>query len=149
MTTETTQARHDALEIAAIFGVLADDTRLRIARLIAFNEAELCVCELVDCLEEPQYAISRHLRELRECGLLEAQRDGRWMYYSLCDDEMAQRVTQLLLWLPGEEFEFEQQRFEARMDLRVDGRCRIGIQNISLADDETKATVESQQEVGI
>ncbi len=146
MMSKTTKAGRDPLEIAALFGAVADLTRLRIVRLMAFNDAKICVCELVDCLEEPQYAVSRHLRELRDCGLLEAERDGRWMYYSLCDDETAQRVAQLLIALPCDAFEAEQRRFEARMDLRVEGCCCIGIQNTSLSDSETTV---GAQEVGV
>jgi ArsR family transcriptional regulator len=60
---------------------LGDPTRLRLLRLL--QRGELCVCELVDTLRMPQYAISRHLRQLRALGLVEARRDGRWMHYRL------------------------------------------------------------------
>jgi ArsR family transcriptional regulator len=43
---------------------LADDTRLRILRLLLTNHTAMCVCELVDALEERQYNISSHLQIL-------------------------------------------------------------------------------------
>jgi ArsR family transcriptional regulator, arsenate/arsenite/antimonite-responsive transcriptional repressor len=68
-------------EILRILDALADPVRLRALRLL--RGRELCVCELVDALRMPQYAISRHLRQLRTLGLVAARRDGRWMHYRL------------------------------------------------------------------
>jgi len=69
----------------AVFRCLADDTRARIALLIA-SEEELCVCELTCALQASQPKISRHLAELRNCGLLDHRRQGQWIYYSLSGD---------------------------------------------------------------
>lgn len=60
----------------------ADDTRLRCALLIA-AEGELCVCELTAALGESQPKTSRHLAQLRECGLLLDRREGKWVFYRL------------------------------------------------------------------
>ncbi len=68
-------------EIIRLLSGIADPTRLRLLRLL--RGCELCVCELVDTLGMPQYAVSRHLRQLRAMGLVEARRDGRWMHYRL------------------------------------------------------------------
>jgi ArsR family transcriptional regulator len=68
-------------EILRMLDALADPVRLRLLRLL--RGRELCVCELVDALRMPQYAISRHLRSLRTLGLVAARRDGRWMHYRL------------------------------------------------------------------
>jgi len=68
-------------EILRTLSALADPVRLRVLRLL--RGRELCVCELVDVLRMPQYAISRHLRSLRTLGLVAARRDGRWMHYRL------------------------------------------------------------------
>lgn len=46
-------------------------------------EGELCVCELTFALDESQPKISRHLALMREAGLVEARRDGTWMFYRL------------------------------------------------------------------
>lgn len=65
-----------------VFKCLADETRARMTLLIA-QEGELCVCELTAALEESQPKISRHLAQLRICGLLEDRRQGQWVYYRL------------------------------------------------------------------
>ncbi len=74
---------------------LADSTRLRLLRLL--QQQELCVCELVDTLRMPQYAVSRHLRSLRALGLVEARRDGRWMHYRLGSRATGPRLARELL----------------------------------------------------
>lgn len=130
----------DLAEITKLFGVLADQTRLRIVRLMAANREQLCVCELVDCLEEPQYHISRHLRDLRGCGLLTAERDGKWVYYGLAQGELIEKIAQVVADLPAEPFARAQANFEARISLRTDGRCRIGIQHQVLKNSPVNQT---------
>ncbi len=61
---------------------LADDTRLKSVLLIHW-EGELCVCELTEALEVSQPKVSRHLAQLRECGLLKDRREGQWIYYQV------------------------------------------------------------------
>ncbi len=62
-----------------VFSALADETRLRILNLL--GEGELCVCDLMRVLKEPQSKISRHLAYLRRSRLVEGRRQGLWMYY--------------------------------------------------------------------
>lgn len=61
---------------------LADDTRLRCLLLIT-REEELCVCELMEALQEIQPKISRHLAQLRRCKLLVDRRQGQWVFYRI------------------------------------------------------------------
>lgn len=61
---------------------LADETRLRSLLLIQ-QEAELCVCELTAALDEIQPKVSRHLAQLRKCGLLLDRRQGQWIFYRI------------------------------------------------------------------
>jgi ArsR family transcriptional regulator len=67
--------------IPRVLAVMADPTRLRLLRLL--HGQELCVCELMAAVQLPQYRVSRHLRELRMAGLVEATRSGRWMHYRI------------------------------------------------------------------
>ncbi len=53
------------------------------AALLITQEGELCVCELVHALDDSQPKISRHLAQLRACGLLLDRRQGQWVYYRL------------------------------------------------------------------
>ena len=65
-----------------LFSLLSDPTRLRALMLIQ-TEGELCVCELTFALGESQPKVSRHLALMRDAGLVEARRDGTWMFYRL------------------------------------------------------------------
>ena len=72
----------DPLTPTTVFKCLADDTRVRTMLLIT-REGELCVCELTCALNESQPKVSRHLAQLRSCGLLSDRRQGQWVYYRL------------------------------------------------------------------
>lgn len=61
---------------------LADDTRLKSIMLIQQAD-EACVCDLMAALELDQPKTSRHLAELRKCGILQDERRGKWVYYRL------------------------------------------------------------------
>jgi ArsR family transcriptional regulator, arsenate/arsenite/antimonite-responsive transcriptional repressor len=65
-----------------VFKCLSDETRLMLVLLVN-QEQELCVCEMTHALQESQPKISRHLAQLRQCGLLSDQREGQWVYYRL------------------------------------------------------------------
>lgn len=67
-------------DILDIFKALADEGRLRILRSI--DQAELSVAELVQALEMPQSTVSRHLKPMREAGLVSSRRDGTSVYYN-------------------------------------------------------------------
>ena len=68
-----------------LFKCLSDETRLQLVMLMQ-AEGELCVCELVAAIEESQPKISRHLAQLRNCGLLKDTRRGQWVYYGIHPD---------------------------------------------------------------
>lgn len=61
---------------------LGEDLRLAIVCLLYRND-ELCVCDLVASLGAPQPTVSRHLAQLRGCGVVVARREGTWMHYRL------------------------------------------------------------------
>ncbi|WP_043518011.1 metalloregulator ArsR/SmtB family transcription factor [Halomonas sp. BC04] len=71
-----------SLEPNKLFKCLGDETRLLLTLLI-LREGELCVCELTHVLDESQPKVSRHLAQLRACGVLNDRRDGQWVYYGL------------------------------------------------------------------
>jgi len=70
------------MQALAFYKCLSDATRLRCLLLLQ-AEGELCVCELVVALAEIQPKISRHLAQLRRCGLLQDRRQGQWVYYRI------------------------------------------------------------------
>jgi ArsR family transcriptional regulator len=100
-----TQAR-----AAQVFHALSDETRLRILDLLA--EGEQCVCDLTDSLKTGQSRLSFHLKTLKDAGLLQDRREGRWVYYALNPDALddaKERVTGL--------------QSKGRLALRSPSRC--------------------------
>jgi len=71
-----------AITPTATLQCLAEPTRLR-ALLLLNHWGALCVCDLQAALGESQPKISRHLRSLRDGGLVHDERRGRWVYYAL------------------------------------------------------------------
>lgn len=65
--------------ILEVFRALGDEARLRILRAVEI--AELSVAEIVQALKMPQSSVSRHLKPLRDSGLLETRREGTSVYY--------------------------------------------------------------------
>jgi ArsR family transcriptional regulator len=80
---------------ADICSALADPTRILI--LYALSERARCVNELVQDLEINQPAVSRHLKTLRERGLVRFERQGSNMSYSLADERLIQALNLLRL----------------------------------------------------
>jgi ArsR family transcriptional regulator len=66
-----------------LFRAFSDPIRLRTLHLLRGREA--CVGGLVEVLRVPQPTASRHLRYLRDAGLVDVRRDGRWCYDSLAE----------------------------------------------------------------
>ncbi len=65
-----------------LFKCLSDDTRLSLVLLLKAR-GQLCVCDLMNALQVSQPKVSRHLAPLRECGLLQSEKRGQWVYYRL------------------------------------------------------------------
>ena len=68
----------------SLFHALSDETRL--ALLDQLKNGERCVCELTDAMKAGQSRLSFHLKVLKESGLIQDRREGRWMYYSINRD---------------------------------------------------------------
>lgn len=61
----------------------ADESRLRILHML--QRRPLCVCEIAHVLGLAQSTVSRHLKQLEECGLLQRTKDGLWVEYRVPD----------------------------------------------------------------
>lgn len=64
---------------------LADPARLEIVRQLGRSDV-VCACDFTDCCGVSQPTISHHLRVLREAGIVESERRGTFIYYSLTKD---------------------------------------------------------------
>jgi ArsR family transcriptional regulator len=78
----------DAKRTARLFHALADETRMRIVEQL--TEGEQCVCDLTGALETRQSRLSFHLKTLKDAGLLTDRREGRWIYYALNPETLAE-----------------------------------------------------------
>jgi ArsR family transcriptional regulator, arsenate/arsenite/antimonite-responsive transcriptional repressor len=75
---------------AALFRALADPARVRIVNVLATSDGAVCVCNLTEPLGLTQPTVSHHLKKLVDAGLLEREQRGRWAYYSINPEAMAQ-----------------------------------------------------------
>ncbi len=77
-------------ELSKVFMALADETRLRILKLLEFRE--MCVCEVMIALGLTQPTASHHLGILNNAGLIKKRKEGRWVYYSVTKPEIARCI---------------------------------------------------------
>lgn len=84
-------ARDSAEAMAKSLKAVADPTRLQILAMIAASEnQESCVCNLTEPLNLTQPTISHHLKKLAEVGLIDGERRGTWVWYSLNKERWGQ-----------------------------------------------------------
>jgi ArsR family transcriptional regulator len=79
--------------VSRLFRALGDEMRVRIVGLL--SHGELCVCHLQSALELTQPTVSRHMAVLRNAGVVEARREGSWVYYRLARQVDGAAETQL------------------------------------------------------
>ena len=73
-------------DLAELFKVFGDSTRIRI--LYALFDNEICVCDLAETLSMTQSAISHQLKILKQANLVRSRREGRSIFYTLSDDHV-------------------------------------------------------------
>jgi ArsR family transcriptional regulator len=83
-----TTAAPDLARAVTLFHALSDVTRLSILDML--RDGERCVCELQDGLDAAQSRLSFHLKVLRDAGLVHDRREGRWSYYRLVPEALAE-----------------------------------------------------------
>ena len=76
---------------------LADATRIRI--LLALRPGELCACQITELFGLAPSTMSKHLYLLRQAGLVDSRKEGRWIYYRLPGQEAPACVQQALKWV--------------------------------------------------
>lgn len=64
-----------------IFKALSDENRLMILSLI--GNSQICACKLLENLEIGQPTLSHHMKILCDSGIVEATKEGKWMYYKI------------------------------------------------------------------
>lgn len=76
-------------EAARLFKAVADETRLSILRQLR-EQGEVCACNFMACCELAQPTVSHHLKVLREAGLVQTEKRGLWVYYTLNPSRLEQ-----------------------------------------------------------
>ena len=89
---EKLPAENDMQDLAELFKIFGDTTRIRI--LFVLFEAEVCVCDLAETLGMTQSAISHQLKMLKTYGLVRARRRGKSVFYSLADAHVRTIIAQ-------------------------------------------------------
>jgi DNA-binding transcriptional ArsR family regulator len=84
------------LEMLNITKALSDETRVR--AIMMLSGGELCVCQIIDMLGLAPSTVSKHMSILRQAGLVETRKEGRWIYYRLADRKN-RPVREILDWL--------------------------------------------------
>ncbi|MDY0236852.1 MAG: metalloregulator ArsR/SmtB family transcription factor [Gudongella sp.] len=74
-------------DLSGFFRIFGDSTRVRL--LWALDTAgRMCVCGLSKSLDMSMSAVSHQLRILKDANLIKGERDGKYVYYSLCDEHV-------------------------------------------------------------
>jgi ArsR family transcriptional regulator len=68
---------------STLMKALADPTRLTMVASLWKANAAICICDFTAGLELSQPTLSHHMSKLKQAGLVEAEKRGIWMYYSL------------------------------------------------------------------
>jgi DNA-binding transcriptional ArsR family regulator len=75
------------------FKALSDEKRLRIVKLLRVKE--MCVCELMVCLDMTQPNLSHHIQILENVGIVNRTKKGKWVYCSLADTKLVDNLIKL------------------------------------------------------
>jgi ArsR family transcriptional regulator len=110
---------------------LGDETRIKIIRLFSEAKVNLCVCEIMDAIEDSHSNISRQLKILRAAGLVKEKKEGKWAYFSLAepDSPFHKNLLQAVRNMPAEFFANDATRLKLRLSLREDGKCVDGLKS--------------------
>jgi len=83
-------------QFMALTKALADANRVRM--LLALRGRELCLCQIVELMTLAPSTASQHMTILRQSGLVEGRKEGRWMYYRWPGPDASPTVRQALQW---------------------------------------------------
>lgn len=85
--TEKQLSEEDSQRLAALFKALGDGTRVKI--LYYLTQEPMCVCDLSVLVGISQSALSHQLRVLRNMQIVQGRKDGKQVFYSVCNDHIS------------------------------------------------------------
>jgi len=123
---------------AAIAATRAHGHPARMRTAAMLRSGELCLCQITEVLGLAPSTVSLHIKELKRAGLVRERKDGRWVHFSLSDDEHAMRwLETTLAAVDGDpELERDADRITDLRRLPVADLCSLGY-------DAAKAKFES------
>ena len=81
--------RERSERVAEVARALADPLRVQVLDLLRQADGgQVCQCDLQPLFDVSQPTLSHHLKKLREVGLIEVERRGKWAHYSLTDETL-------------------------------------------------------------
>jgi arsenate reductase len=110
---------------------VSDESRVRL--LMALGGRELCVCQLIELLDLAPSTVSKHLQLLRQAGLVESSKRGRWIYYRRAGEGAPALVRNTYSWL--------QHCLALDLQVRADGEQ---LQRVCCIDPEVLSHLQSQ-----
>jgi ArsR family transcriptional regulator len=93
--TENVADTKTAKKQSKFFKALADEKRIRIIKLLL--NKEMCICELMVCLDMTQPNLSHHIQLLENEGIVKRKKKGKWAYCSIADKEIIEQLIDLEL----------------------------------------------------
>lgn len=118
-------------EFTEQFKALSDKTRLKILWLLSTAKADLCVCEIMDTIEDSHCNISRHLKILKTAKLVRENKQGKWVYFGVTapKDPFHESLLQAVSSIPEEQFFNDAKRLKLRLSLRENEKCVDGLKS--------------------
>lgn len=84
-------------DFISITKALSDENRVRILMMLC--SGELCACQIIDVLGLAPSTVSKHLSILRQARLIDARKEGRWVYYRLPGKSAPPVVSEAIRWV--------------------------------------------------
>ncbi len=94
-------------ELVDLLKVLADESRLKI--IYALEKKPACVCELASFLKLTQATVSSHLKQLRQAGIVNYKKDGKWVEYFLSQNEIIRTLMEQMKLYIHDKDQFDQE----------------------------------------
>lgn len=115
-------------EFISLVKALSDENRVR--ALLVLRNRELCVCQIVKLLQLAPSTVSKHMQILRQARLVEARKDGRWIYYRLAKKGTPPAVAGAIDWIfsslkKDQSMREDEKRMKGILKLNPDQLCKV------------------------
>lgn len=114
-------------DVISIAKALSDENRVRV--VMALTTGELCVCQIIELLDLAPSTVSKHMLILKYAQLVDARKDGKWVYYRLAGSDAPATVRSAIDWAreqlaKGDVFKRDAKRLKAIMKRKPVEVCK-------------------------